>query len=235
MHLPIFYDGQLLRCLVVGGGPSIVRKTEAFVEAGASVTVIAPQADFKILVLSSLARVKWEQREYVKGDCVGYDLLVIGSEETIPKLELVEEARKNTVPVNVCGEPSMSTFFFPAVLREGDLTVAVSSGGIAPFMAAEFKRRLSSAVKGWGQWVNMAGRFRFAVTRNTKDPSRREDYYDKFITAGPFQIDPEPTERTSIAEWMQILRHAKFGPRAPRKPFEDAPLPDSEHASKESE
>jgi len=202
------------------------------VEAGASVTVISPQADFKILVLSSLARVRWEQRMYATGDCVGYDLLVIGSEDESPKLELVAEARKHSIPVNVCGEHGMSTFFFPAVLHEGDLTVAVSSGGVAPFMAVEFKRRLMSAVKGWGHWVRMAGRFRFAVLRNTKDRERQEEYYEKYVSAGPFQIDPEPTEKTSIAEWLQILRHANPATKPAKRQFEEPPLPETEHVEK---
>jgi len=204
----------------------VVRKIEAFVEAGASVTVIAQQADFKILVLSSLSRLKWEQREYVKGECKVYDLLLIGAEEGTAKLEIVEDARKNATPVNVSGSPAMSTYFFPAVLREGDLTVAVSSGGVAPFMAVEFRRRLAAAVKGWGQWIGLAGRYRIAVARNTKDPARREEYYGKFIQTGPFQVDPEPTERTPIAEWLQILRHTKMGVKGPRKPTDSASPPD---------
>jgi len=222
MHLPIYFDGQLLRCLVIGGGPSVVRKIEAFVEAGAAVTVLARNADFKIMVLSSLARLKLEQRDYIPGECTGYDLLVVGSETSFPKLQIVEDARKNTVPLNISGEPGMSTFFFPATLREGDLTVAVSSGGTAPFMAVEFRRRLATAVKGWGQWVGLAGRFKFAVARNTKDPARRDEYYDKFLTTGPFQVDPEPSERTPIAEWLQILRHAKVGGRGPRKGYDES-------------
>lgn len=240
MHLPVFFDGQLLRCLVVGGGPSVLRKIELFLEAGASVTVIAPQADFKVVVLSSLARVKWEQRAYQAGECEGFDLVVIGAEDVPTKAEIALAARKMGIPVNVSGDPALSTYFIPAVVREGEMTVAVSSGGQAPFMAVEFVRRLGSAVKGWGMWIALAARFRAAVNRNTKDPTRRKEYYEKFVLAGPIQLEPEPDERTSIAEWLQIIHHARFGPKpvrpgapvreglpgsAPRLPPEDVAPP----------
>ena len=208
MHLPIYFDGQLLRCLVVGGGPSVVPKVETLVEAGASVTVIAPQAEFKILVYSSLAKLKWEERQFQSGDCTGYDMVIVGKESGVPQLDVVKEARANCAQVNVIGEPGMSTIFFPAVLREGDLTIAVSSGS-APFMAAEFVRRMGGAVKGWSRWINLAANFRLAVMKNTKDPARREEYYHKFLEAGPLHLEPEPNEKTAIAEWLQIFRHAK--------------------------
>lgn len=211
MHLPVFFDGQLLRCLIVGGGPSVLRKIEIFLESGASVKVVAPQADFKIVVLSSLSRVKWEPRSFEAGDAQEIDLVVIGSEDVSNKAEVVEEVRRRGVPVNVCGDPALSTIFIPAILREGDLTVAASSGGQAPFMAAEFVRRLGSAVKGWALWLRLAANFRSAVSRNTKDPERRREYYDKFIEAGPVQLEPMPNDKTSIAEWLQILHHTRYG------------------------
>jgi len=207
MHLPIFFNGSLLKCLVVGGGPSVLCKVEALIEAGSSVMVISKQPDFKVVVLASLARVKLEQRDFEEGDYDGYDLIVIGSEEEVSKKEIAAKARDKNIPVNVCGAPDISTFYFPAVLREGDLTAAVSSGGTAPFMAVEFQRRLAGAVKGWARWVTMGGRFRKAVLRSSRTAARRTEYYGKFIAAGPFQLDPEPSEKTTVAEWLQILQH----------------------------
>ncbi len=220
MHLPIFFEGQHLRCLVVGGGASVVRKVELFVEAGAMVTIIAPEADFKILVLSSLSRVKFEQRSYQKGDCEGFDLLIIGGENGGAMTGVTEDARRHTVPVNVCGHPELSTFFFPASMREGNLTVAVSSGGAAPFMSVEFARRLTSAVKGWGPWIDLAGRFRRVVQKGSKDPAKRLEYYERFIATGPFNLDPAPSENTSLSEWAQILRFARHGSKEPSQPAE---------------
>lgn len=215
MHLPLYFDGQLTRCLVIGGGPSVLRKVELFLEAGSAVTVIAPQADFKIVVLASLSRVKWEQREFVIEDIENFDVVVIGREDVNDVANLVTSIRERKIPVNVCGDPSLSTFFVPAVLREGDMTIAVSSGGQAPFMAVEFLRRLGSAVKGWGNWLKLAARFRQAVIKNTKEVDRRKEYYDKFIQAGRVEIQPLPLEKTSIAEWLLILKHSQRAGSAP--------------------
>ncbi len=209
MHLPLYFDGQLLRCLVVGGGPSVLRKIELFLEAGATVNVIAPQADFKIVVLASLSRVKWEQRAFRIEDADDYDIVVIGREDVPNKADLVTELRKRNMPVNVCSDPALSTFYVPAILREGELTVAVSSGGNAPFLAVEFIRRLGSAAKGWGNWLKLAARFKVAVEKNTKIPERKKEYYDNFIHTGPVEVQPMPLEKTSIAEWIQILKHSQ--------------------------
>ncbi len=216
MHLPLYFDGQLVRCLIIGGGPSVLRKIEIFLEAGATVNLIAPQADFKIVVLASLSRVKWEQRAFRIEDADDYDLVVIGKEDVPNKADLVTELRKRNIPVNVCGDPALSTFYLPVILREGDMTIAVSSGGHAPFLAVEFIQRLSSAAKGWGSWLKLAARFKVAVEKNTKVPERRREYYDKFIQTGPVELQPLPLEKTSISEWLQILKHAQRAGALPR-------------------
>ena len=89
------------------------------------------------------------------------------------------------------------------------MTVAVSSGGNAPFLAVEFANRLRSAAKGWGNWLKLAARFKFAVDRSTKNPDRKKEYYSSFIQTGPVEIQPLPAEKTSISEWLLILKHSQ--------------------------
>jgi siroheme synthase-like protein len=216
MHLPLYFDGPLLRCLIIGGGPSVIRKIEVFLEAGATINVIAPQADFKIVVLASLSRLKWEQREFKIEDADHYDVVIIGKEDVSNKSEIVTDLRKRNIPVNICGDPALSTFYIPAIVREGEMTVAVSSGGFAPFLAAEFAQRLRSAAKGWGNWLKLAARFKLAVEKSTKVPERKKEYYANFIQTGPVELQPLPEEKTSIVEWLQILRHSQRAGIAPR-------------------
>ncbi len=224
MHLPIYFDGSLLRCLVIGGGLSVLRKIELFLEAGATVNVISSQADFKIVVLASLNKIKWEQRTFSIEDADGFDLVIIGKEDVPNKAGLVTELRRRNLPVNVCGDPALSTFFIPAIVREGEMTVAVSSGGQAPFLAVEFAQRLGSAAKGWGNWLKLASRFRAAVDKSTKVPERKKEYYTSFIKIGPVDLQPMPLEKTSIVEWLQILKHSQRPGVSPRPVPAVAPI-----------
>lgn len=107
------------------------------------------QADFKIVVQASILKLKWDQREATIDDVYDYDLLLIGEDDVVNKKAIITHSRGNHIFINVYGAPDVSTFHFPAILREGDLTISVSTGGTAPFMAVEMVRCLEDAVRGW--------------------------------------------------------------------------------------
>ncbi len=59
--------------------------------------------------------------------------------------EVAENCRKRGVLVNVVDDPSLSDFFFPSVVRRGDLVIAISSGGVAPSMVKRIRQDLEAS------------------------------------------------------------------------------------------
>jgi len=139
---PIALNAQRVRALVVGGGAVGTRKALALLEAGASVRVVAPE------VSQALAQVEAENRLAVlrapyAPDVLGDATLVIaatGSRDV--NSTVASDARALGKLVNVTDAPEEGDFHTMAVHRSGDMTIAVSSGGV-PAAAARIRDTLA--------------------------------------------------------------------------------------------
>lgn len=140
---PIALNGQRLRALVVGGGVVGTRKALALLEAGADVRVVAPE------ISAELARVEAQNRLAVLRapygpDAIGDATVVIaatGSRDV--NSTVAADARERGKLVNVADAPEEGDFHSMAVHRSGDLTIAVSTGGV-PGAAARIRDSLAA-------------------------------------------------------------------------------------------
>lgn len=140
--------------LVVGGGQVALRKVRSLAEAGFATTVIAP--DFLQDILE-LANISIEERGYVRGDCGSFAIVFACTDDRETNRRIGEECREEGIPVLVADAQDESTFFSPAVHRDGDLAVAISTGGAAPRLAQEVRDTVVAALgSGWAERVAAA-------------------------------------------------------------------------------
>lgn len=139
---PVFLDLQGVPVLVVGGGVIAFRKATALAEAGAVVTVVAPEvrADLKKLA----AHV--EQRPYEAGEAAGYQLVITATSDAAVNALVAADARAAQVWANSADDPQNCTFILPAVARRGLVTVAVSTGGASPALAGTLRSRIADQI-----------------------------------------------------------------------------------------
>jgi precorrin-2 dehydrogenase/sirohydrochlorin ferrochelatase len=133
--LPLAFKFDALPVLVIGAGRIGARKIEQLLEAGAVVTVIAET----ILVALPEGIHHVEQRRYEHGDLHGYWLVVSATGDLATNDAIVDEARNERVWLNVVDDPARSSFYFMALHRQGDVTVAVTTEGAAPALAQEIR------------------------------------------------------------------------------------------------
>jgi siroheme synthase-like protein len=141
----LIVDGR--RCLVVGGGPVALHKVRGLVEAGARVTVVAPELDPGIIELAQGATtsdtVVAEPRPYRRGEAAGYRLVVAASGDADINQQVYDDAEIAGVWINSADDPERCTVTLPARLRQGRLTVTVSTAGHSPAVAAWLRDRLT--------------------------------------------------------------------------------------------
>jgi siroheme synthase-like protein len=142
---PVMFDVSGRACLVVGGGRVALRKTIALLRAGASVTVVAP--DFNPHFSRLENRVTLVRRPFEAGDLTPAYTLVIGATNaTDVNKAIYERASALRVPCNIVDCPELCSFIVPAVVRRGDVTIAISTGGRCPRLSRYVKSRVSTAV-----------------------------------------------------------------------------------------
>jgi siroheme synthase-like protein len=129
--LPLAFKLDGLDVLVVGAGVVGARKATELAAAGARVSVIAEEV--RVTLPEGVVNV--EERPYRRGDLAGYFLVVSATGNPGVNDEIVEEAREARLWLNVVDDPERSSFYFMALHRQGDVTVAVSTSGAAPALA----------------------------------------------------------------------------------------------------
>ncbi|MGQ0742891.1 MAG: precorrin-2 dehydrogenase/sirohydrochlorin ferrochelatase family protein [Acidimicrobiales bacterium] len=139
MEFPVNLRLAGRRCLVVGGGTVAARKVEALVAAGARVSVVAPQI---VDELAGRAGVALHRRSYRRGEVRGYWLVVAATDDVEVNQAVFDDGEAAGVWVNGADDPERCSFTLPSVLRRGDLTVAVSTGGRSPALAKWLRMRL---------------------------------------------------------------------------------------------
>jgi siroheme synthase-like protein len=129
--LPLAFKFDDAPVLVIGAGKVGSFKARQLLDAGAVVTVIS---DVELVPLpEGVARV--ERRRYRSGDLEGFWLVVAATGDPAVNDEIVLEARERKIWLNVVDDPERSSFFFMALHRQGDVTVAVTTEGAAPALA----------------------------------------------------------------------------------------------------
>ena len=125
--------------MVVGGGPVAVRKVQGLLEAGAQVTVVAPEP------LAGLA-IRQQVRKYQPGDLKGAVLAFTATNDRAVNAQVAAEAKRRRIPVNVADQPEEGDFIVPARLRRGRIQIAVSTGGESPRLAKQLRQKLESVL-----------------------------------------------------------------------------------------
>ena len=135
------------RVLVVGGGRVAARKVADLLDCGAEVTVVAPELDRAITALGTReGRLTLERRPYADGEAARYRLVVTAPGVAEVDRKAAADAEAAGVWVNSADDAEHCSFFLPSVHRDGAVSVAVSSGGASPALAAWLRRRIGASL-----------------------------------------------------------------------------------------
>ena len=157
--------------LVVGGGQVAARKVAGLVEAGARVRVVGLDFCPELLERQDVTR---EKRPYGPECLAGVSLVLACTDARGVNAAVAADARARGIWCNVADEPEEGDFFVPAVLRRGELTVAVGTGGAAPGAAAALRDQLASHLTPeWGILVEELGRARRILKERVPDAGLR--------------------------------------------------------------
>ena len=143
-YYPVLLDLAGRRCVMVGGGIIAGRRVDGLLTAGARVTVISPRLTRTLAALAAEGRIDHEGREYRDGDLDGADLAFVATDAGEVNAAVAREARARGVWINAADDPARCTFILPALVRRGDLTVAVATGGSSPALARAIREELET-------------------------------------------------------------------------------------------
>ncbi|MGH2794864.1 MAG: precorrin-2 dehydrogenase/sirohydrochlorin ferrochelatase family protein [Actinomycetota bacterium] len=136
----LLLDGRL--AVVIGGGQVAERKVRTLRDAGAKVRLVSDSLTPRLRDLAESGEIELVERRYTRGDLAGAVVAVAATDDEEVNRGVYAEATESGIPVNVVDNTALCTFIAPSIIRQGELVVAISTGGAAPALAVRIRERL---------------------------------------------------------------------------------------------
>ena len=174
--LSLRVQGRL--CVVVGAGAVGRRKARGLLDAGARVRVVDPVA----ARLHDLEEAHCLPRPYRPEDLADAFLVFAATSDHDLNRRVAADARKGGALVQMADDPAGSDFFLPALLRRGDLTIAVFSGGGSPALCS-LLRDDAHLGPNWGVFLEIAAALRRKRLTGSDSSSYNRNVLDQLAAA----------------------------------------------------
>jgi len=121
------------RVVVVGGGPVGLGRAREISLGGADVLLVDPAAE----EVSDIEGVKLLAEVYHPEQLAGAFMVFCCTDDPGLNKNIAADARASGAMVNIADNPNGSDFHMPVIIRDGDVTMAISTGGCSPSLARQ--------------------------------------------------------------------------------------------------
>jgi precorrin-2 dehydrogenase/sirohydrochlorin ferrochelatase len=185
---PVFLKLEGRRALVIGAGQVAEGKIRGLLEAGARVEVVAPMAAPQVKKWASEGRILWKRRKFTPADLDEAFLAVAATGSRELNAEISSAARARRVLLNAVDDPRHCDFYYPAVVRRGELAIAISTGGQSPALAQRLRHELEAQFgPDYAEWVAELGRVRQRLADEVPDGESRRKLLHQMASRAAFE------------------------------------------------
>lgn len=141
-YFPFFVELDGLRGLIVGGGSVACRKVEKLLPYGPALTVVSPAISDEIAAIAGLSLLR---RPFAPADLSGMAFVIAAATPEVNH-QVAALCRERKLPVNVVDDRAQCSFLFPALVKHGNLSIGISTGGASPTAAVYLKEHIDAAL-----------------------------------------------------------------------------------------
>ncbi len=144
-YYPVYLNLRGRRCVIIGGGAVAEGKIGRLLDSGADICVVSPEATPGIRQLVADGAVRWEPRQYRRGDLDGAFIAIAATNVREVNRRIFEEAEARGVMLNAVDDPPNCSFIAPSIVQRGPVTLAISTGGVSPALARKLREALQAS------------------------------------------------------------------------------------------
>jgi len=182
---PVVLDLRGRFCIVIGTGPLAEEKVQGLLAAGAVVT----------------HRVSYEE-----SDLDGMALAIVCGQPPEVAEAVWQEAQRRNILINTVDDPPRCGFIAPAIVRRGDLAVAISTNGKAPALAVRLRQRLESELgEEYGRFLALAGMVRAPLLASRPDFGERRELWYQLVDSDVLDLLRQGDEEAARTRFAEIL------------------------------
>ena len=200
---PIFVELSGRRAVVIGAGAVAVRKAQSLLTTGARLVVVGKKISEAMSALCAGDDVELIESRYSKDYLPGAVLVIAATSDTQLNKRIYKDCQQLEILCNVVDQPGLCDFFVPAVVRRGDLQIAVGTNGTCPAYAGHLRKKLEEIFSDeHGRFLDELQAIRRDICEAVPDQGQRkallgqlagDESFEYFIENGP-------------AAWQQYAR-----------------------------
>ena len=185
---PMFMKLAGKQCLVVGAGKVGEPKIGGLIDTGARIHVVAISTSDQVREWADVGKIELALRPFSTGDLDGKFLAVAATASRSLNELVYREAQQRGVLCNVVDVPELCDFFYPAVVRRGDLQIAISTAGQSPSLAQRLRQQLEHQFgEGYAAWVEQLGATRRLVLASDLDKETKLELLHSLASREAFE------------------------------------------------
>jgi len=221
-YYPVLLNLRGKRCVVVGERWAVEERVRGLLDAGAAVTVISPELRSALKPLVDAGAIAWIPREYQSGDLDGCFLVVTAARDPEVGCRVFRDAESSGVLASAVDDEPHCCFIYPAVHRQGDLIVAVSSSGRSPALASRLRDRFARETgPEYARLLEILGELRSELRVRFPDFEERKRICYELVDSAALDLLREGDEQGARALLESIVEARSTG--LPRRGFDPSP------------
>jgi precorrin-2 dehydrogenase/sirohydrochlorin ferrochelatase len=143
-YYPVFIDIKKRNCVVIGGGEVAERKVERLLACKAAVMVVAQNLTSYLESLVSSSTIRHIRDEYKDAYIEGAFIVIGATDSDEVHKRIYRDTRGKGILVNIVDDPEKCDFIVPSIMQQGDLSIAISTGGKSPALARTLREELET-------------------------------------------------------------------------------------------
>jgi precorrin-2 dehydrogenase / sirohydrochlorin ferrochelatase len=208
-YYPIYIDIEERDVLIIGGGNVCARKAETMMKYGARVTIVSPSMTDEIEAWARDGRLDLRRKTYEIGDLDGASLVIASTDDPCINARVARDCRRRKIPVNVVDVTHLCEFIVPAIVEQGSIQIAVSTGGKSPALARTLKEDLQKLVGPEYDEVNrLLGTLRAGAKKTLPTDVDRKRFFDGIIAEGVLDMFREGRRREACETIARACQRA---------------------------
>ncbi|RCU52711.1 bifunctional precorrin-2 dehydrogenase/sirohydrochlorin ferrochelatase [Corallincola holothuriorum] len=204
LYYPAYLTLKDRNVLVVGGGAVGCRRLSPLIEAGAKVTLVAPQLVDEATMLVEKHDLKWLCRSYSAELLAGQWLVIAATNSAKLNTAIAQQAEADGIFCNVANDANTGSFICPSLINDGQCQIAIATGGAAPVLTRLLKFRIRAILpRHLKQLIAVSAAKRADIKRTFSTVSHRRRFWEGFFSKA---LNPDNTDYAKL--YQQHLSEA---------------------------
>jgi len=209
---PIFLELSGRRVVVIGAGAVAARKAQSLLYAGARLVIVADKIDDVLTSLCQGTNAELIKSKYSKDYLTGAVLAIAATGDRQLNRRIYKDCQELEILCNVVDEPQLCDFFVPAVVKRGDLQIAVCTEGHSPAYAGHIRKKLEQTFTDkHGEFLAELKTLRKRIIKDVSDPTDRKALLGQLVDDKSFEyfVQNGPAQWRFFADRLISMKNEK--------------------------